>query len=177
MGQIRDVPAVRFFASAMYRDEEIFTRLEPVLVDVLGPAAVRSEPRLFTHSDYYRAEMGERILRRFLLFDPLRGRELLPDMKLETNGIEGAFSEDGRRTVNVDPGYIALEQVVLATTKGYTHRLYLGKGIFGDLTLIYQDGTYQALPWTYPDYGSAPIISLFNEWREAYRRDLRCRRV
>ena len=79
--------------------------------------------------------------------------------------------------MNIDPGYVALEHMVLATTKGYSHRVYLGQGIFADLTLIYDNGTYRSLPWTYRDYGSNELISLFNLWRERYKRLLRCRRA
>ena len=67
--------------------------------------------------------------------------------------------------------------MVLATTKGYAHRIYLGKGIFADLTLLYENGSYRALRWTYPDYGSDELIGLFNRWREHYKGMLRCQRA
>jgi hypothetical protein len=98
-------------------------------------------------------------------------------VKLQTNGVESCYAVEGRRSVNVDPGYIALEQIVLGTTKGYSHRIYLGHGIFADLTLVYENGTYRTLPWTYPDYGSKELISLFNGWREDYKRLSRCQRA
>ena len=85
--------------------------------------------------------------------------------------------KDGRRAVNVDPGYIALEHVVLGTTKGFSHRIYLGEGIFADLTLLYENGSYRRLKWTYPDYGSDQLIFLLNGWRERYKGLLRCQRV
>jgi len=72
---------------------------------------------------------------------------------------------------------MALEHVVLATTKGYSHRIYLGEGIFADLTLLYENGTYRPLQWTYPDYGGDELIGLLNRWRERYKGLLRCRRV
>jgi hypothetical protein len=64
--------------------------------------------------------------------------------------------------------------MVLGTTKGFSHRIYQGQGIFADLTLIYENGTYRSLPWTYPDYGGRELISLLNGWREKYKRTLRC---
>ena len=177
MGEVREASPVRFFASVMYRDETVPGRLHPVLVEAMGSIADRTQPSAFTHSDYYNEEMGHGILRCFLLFEPLESRGTMARIKLATNAIERSFMKDGRRTVNIDPGYLALEQIVLATTKGYSHRLYLGNGIFGDLTLIYREGTYRGLEWTYPDYGSIETISLFNTWRETYRRDLRCRKA
>jgi hypothetical protein len=165
--------AVRFFTSLIHKGEHELARTEQELVSLLGNVAARTDPGPFLHTRYYDKEMGEGLLRCFLLFDPMLERDSLPDVKLKTNEIEIAYSIDGKRTVNIDPGYLSLEQVVLATTKGHAHRLYLGKGIFGDLTLMFADGTFRTLPWTYPDYGSIELIDMFNRWREAYKRRLR----
>ena len=151
--------------------------VEGELGDLLGPIQDRSVIRPFTHSNYYDREMGTNLRRHFLLFSPLASRELLPEIKLRTNEIETRQARQGNRTVNIDPGYLALEHVVLATTKGYAHRLYLGSGIFGDLTLIFEKGSYRALPWTYPDYGSEDMIALCNRWREYYKESLRCQKA
>lgn len=147
--------------------------VEDKLITLLGEILSRTDPVPFLHTTYYEREMGTGLLRYFLLFKPLRDREELPSVKLITNDIEANMSEGGRRTINIDPGYIALEQVVLATTKGFAHRIYLGQGIFGDLTLMHAAGTYKPLPWTYPDYGSAEMISMLKCWREEYKKDLR----
>jgi len=164
---------VRFFTSVISRDEKEIHRVKERLTDFLGDIEEMTVPGPFLHTSYYDKEMGEGLLRCFVLFKPLLGREGLGSIKLRTNEIESHFSVEGRRTVNIDPGYISLEQVVLATTKGFAHRLYLGDGIFGDLTLIFSDGTFRPLPWTYPDYGSSELIALFNAWRDKYRTLLR----
>ncbi|MBP1750969.1 MAG: putative GTP-binding protein, partial [Deltaproteobacteria bacterium] len=70
-------------------------------------------------------------------------------------------------------GYIALEHVILATTKGYAHRLYIGKGIHADLTLMFNNGSFRALEWTYPDYAEPETIALFNKWRESVKQALK----
>ena len=131
----------------------------------------------FTQSGYYDPEMGAGLMRRFLLFSPLFGRERLAEIKAATNTIEQAHARNGMRSVNIDPGYIALEQMVLGTTKALSHRIYQGQGIFADLTLIYENGTYRSLPWTYPDYRSEEIIALCNGWRQRYKESLRCRKA
>ena len=74
--------------------------------------------------------------------------------------------------MNLDPGLITAERLVLATGKNYSHRIYLGKGIFADLTLVFFKGTYRPLPWTYPDYQDPRTIGMFNKIREKYLRDL-----
>jgi hypothetical protein len=164
---------VRYFASIIYREGGMIPEVEGELIALLGNIVLRTDPVIFLHTTYYEREMGKDLLRYFLLFKPLRDREELSSVKLATNDIETSTLEEGMRTINIDPGYIALEHVILATTKGFAHRIYLGKGIFGDLTLMYSGGTFKPLPWTYPDYGSAEMISLLNCWREDYKGDLR----
>jgi hypothetical protein len=151
--------------------------VEKELCDVLGPLEDRSATKPFLHSNYYEKEMGRNLSRYFLLFQPLVSREQLPEVKLRTNQIEERHAQQGNRTVNIDPGYIALEHVVLATTKGFAHRLYLGEGIFGDLTLMFENGGYHGLPWTYPDYGSEETIALCMGWRQRYKESLRCQKA
>jgi hypothetical protein len=177
MGTIRRPPPVLYFASLIFNDQSPAAAVEKELGDVLGPVEDRSAAKPFIHSDYYGKEMGMNLSRYFLLFQPLASRGQLPEVKLRTNEIEGRHAHQDKRTVNIDPGYIALEHVVLATTKGFAHRLYLGEGIFGDLTLMFQNGSYHGLPWTYPDYRSEEIIALFASWRQRYKESLRCRKA
>ncbi len=177
MGKVGAPPPVRFFASVIFNQTGALSAVEAELSKLMGPIEEKTAVVSFTQSDYYCPEMGNKLLRRFLLFGASSPREGLVDLKLRTNRIESLHSEDGRRSVNIDPGYIALEHVVLATTKGYTHRIYLGRGIFADLTLVFENGSYRRLPWTYPDYGGEELISLLNRWREDYKGLLRCQRA
>jgi hypothetical protein len=177
MGSIKSPPPVCFFASIIFGDSGILSGVEADLSARIGGIEEETPLFPFSQSDYYTPEMGTDLMRRFVLFRPLLGRERLTDIKCMTNEIEQAHLTGGRRSVNIDPGYLALEHMVLGTTKGFAHRIYLGQGIFADLTLIYKDGTYRSLPWTYPDYGGAEIVSLLNGWREHYKRILRCQKV
>ena len=79
-------------------------------------------------------------------------QEDLAHIKLTTNGIETMYAVGGKRQVNLDPGYLTAARFVLGTGKDYSHRIYLSKGIYADLTLFFQQGKFKALPWTYPDY-------------------------
>jgi hypothetical protein len=98
---------------------------------------------------------------------------LLSSVKHKTNQIEKKFSTHGKRRINIDPGYITHERFVLATGKNYTHRIYVGNGIFADLTLIYQRGGFQTLPWTYPDYAKENIRSFLTRVRKKYTIDIK----
>jgi hypothetical protein len=126
----------------------------------------------FEYTDYYKKEMGGSLIRRFIAFEKLIRPEDLPDVKLYTNIIEEEFSKDGKRPVNIDPGYISLAHLILATGKAYTHRPYIGKGIYADLTLIYVKHSFRALEWTYPDYSDKKTIKMFNDIRSAYAVEL-----
>jgi hypothetical protein len=116
----------------------------------------------FDFSDYYAAEMGRPLGRYLAVFGFPFHRQRLPVIKNFTGELESRFAgPDGRRTVNLDPGYLAIEHLVLASTKPSYHRPYLGDGIYADLTLIYQHGAYRPLPWTYPDYASREYLDFF----------------
>lgn len=177
MGTPKEPKPVKFFAGLIFREQKALHDALKMLEDKISMVQEKSLPASFSHTDYYEEEMGKDLLRVFILFREPFPRELLPRIKLRTNEIELAFSEGHRRSVNIDPGYISLENVILATTKGYTHRVYIGSGIYADLTLMYSNGTYRPLEWTYPDYSEAKTISIFNEWRKNYKQVLRCQKA
>jgi len=126
----------------------------------------------FDYTSYYEKEMGKELSRRILSFRKLIERDELADIKAFTTDLEKNLSSKGRRTINIDPGYIAHEHLILATGKAYYHRPYLGKGVYADLTLVYRNKEFQTLEWTYPDYESEDLRRLFKELREKYILDL-----
>jgi hypothetical protein len=139
-----------------------------------GPVDFISERFSFHYTEYYTPEMGSGLFRRFITFENLIPRERLPEIKQRTNRLEARMAKpDGKRQINIDPGYLCMEHVILATTKGYTHRPYLRDGIYADLTLIFRNKSYQPLEWTYPDYREEKVIQLFNQLRRVYLQNLR----
>lgn len=157
------------FAAAVAKLEETVARLlerygQPDFVSPLVP---------FDYTEYYRREMGANLVRRFLSMEELIRPEELPDIKLATNELENEFTGEGKRKVNIDPGYIANAHLILATGKGYAHRPYLRDGIYADLTLVYQNKKFCPLPWTYPDYADEKQLLMFDEIRAKYLLQLR----
>lgn len=139
-----------------------------------GPLASQGPITRFTQTDYYDREMGTGLLRQFVCFAPLVCREQLATIKLTTNALEQSLSRaDGSRSLNLDPGLLSVENLVLATGKNFTHRLYLRDGIFAEVTLLFQGGRFQTLPWTYWDYAAPDVLTLLTEWRHALLRRLR----
>ncbi|OPZ95339.1 MAG: hypothetical protein BWY71_02269 [Planctomycetes bacterium ADurb.Bin412] len=72
------------------------------------------------------------------------------------------------RPINLDPGYIDASKLVLATTKNYSHRIYIGQSMYAEATLHYHRGKWQAWPFTYPDYGSGLYDPFLNAARDRY---------
>lgn len=126
----------------------------------------------FNYTHYYDEEMGEKIRRQFISFAPLISPDQLPAIKLLTNKIEQSLAFEDKRQVNIDPGYLNLAKIILVTTKDYSHRLYLGQGIYGEVTLTYSKGKFNSFPWTYPDYQSQIYHQFFSEIRVIYAKQL-----
>lgn len=166
---------VMLFSSILFKDTAMAAKAVAALKETYGDAAYESGPIPFTFTSYYEEEMGNPIHRILMAFNALIPRDSLPGVKNASNQIEDTLKVSGRRTVNIDPGILSMENICLATTKPYSHRIYLSKGIWAEITLMYRKDSYQALPWTYPDYASRDMINIFNELRGAYKERLRCR--
>jgi hypothetical protein len=173
MGRIGVPKPAKLIMSVIATDGRLFPEVLEVLAARYGAVDFESDVRPFDCTAYYAREMGEGLLRQFCTFRPLIPRELLVRIKRETNEIEEHFACEGRRRTNIDPGYICAEHLILATTKGYTHRPYLGEGIHADLTLIYGNGEFRALEWTYPDYASPQIREMLQGIRKRYLQELK----
>jgi len=154
---------------ALYSDEAYFERARERLATRFGPTFMEAGPRRWSYTDYYAGELGPEILRRFLFFKNPVAQSSLADIKIATNRLEEELSTDGRRNINLDPGYITPAKLVLASTKDYSHRIYLGRGIFAEVTLTYAGDGFKPFPYTYRDYRDPHYLALFAEARERVR--------
>ncbi len=159
----------KLFTSVISNDWENFPKVLSSLEELFGPSDYISNLLLFDYTDYYEKEMGKNLKRRIVSFEYLLDPELLSWVKLQTNRVEEQFSVDGRRRFNLDPGILDLARLILLTTKDYTHRIYIGNGIYAEVTLLYKNKNFLPLPWTYPDYRSTDLIDIFKIIREKYR--------
>jgi len=135
-----------------------------------GPLTYLSARIPFSYTTYYHEEMGEPLFRRFVALEAPVPQESLPALKEEAGTMEDDFLRPGGgRSVNIDPGLLLPDRLVLATTKPGPHRVYLGRGIYADLTLLFQRKSYRPLPWTYPDYADPGTIQRLNRLRTRHR--------
>lgn len=168
MSTPRESRPAKLVIGCLTRNKDIVGGVALKLSEAFGPPDAISSWLPFEHTDYYAPEMGAPLFRRLIAFSELIRQDGLDGIKLFTNELERQFSRQGRRVVNIDPGYLLAERFVLATGKNYTHRIYLRKGIYADLTLIYRKGRFRPLDWTYPDYAGDAIINFLMSVRKRY---------
>ena len=151
---------------------ELFDEVETRLAARYGPIALRSDVFVFDHTDYYTASMGAGLDKYLIGFQDLIDPGELAAIKRQTNALEADLqrreASGPDRPVNVDPGYVSAGKFVLATTKDYSHRVYLGRGIYAEVTLQYTKGDFVPWPWTYPDYRERVCRDFLLEARQWY---------
>src|SRR5215475_844350 len=180
MGTIRPFAPVKLFIGVLVANSKFIPQVGERLTAAYGAIDHRSDVIPFDFTDYYQAEMGDLVDRVFFSFERLIEADKLPEIKRQTNQLEDKLAPHLRppnkgvkRPVNLDPGYIEQAKVILASTKNFYHRIYLGGGIFGEVTMHFRNNTYQFFPWTYPDYQSKDYQEFFLRVRQIYRSQLR----
>lgn len=173
MSTPNDSDDVKLISSLFSSERDLIDKVILEMEELFGSIDTISPWLFFDRTRYYEKEMGWPLHRRFITFKGLICPEELPSKKLTTNKIEKSYSNDEKRRINIDPGYISLERLILATGKNYTHRIYLSKGIYADLTLVFHKGSFSPLEWTYRDYSDPGVIKFFNDQREKYKNQIR----
>lgn len=137
-----------------------------------GPIDLQSVVFPFVYTTYYNEEMGEGILRQFLSFHNLFDPGGLREIKKTAIDIEREMVVEGRRKANLDPGYLNLSTIVLATTKDASYRVYLGERIYAEPTLFFRKRQFRPFEWTYSDYRVEESLRFFGEMRRIFREQL-----
>jgi hypothetical protein len=139
-----------------------------------GAIALEKPPADFSETDYYQATMGSGLRKSFFVFDGLFDPARLSAVKRQANRWEeeyrAAADHAEPRPLNLDPGYLTLGKLVLASTKNHAHRIYLAEGIYAEVTLFYRGRRWQPWPWTYADYRRDDYHGFFDRCREYLRR-------
>jgi hypothetical protein len=179
MGVLVDPLSAKLFVGMLSGNAALFDACAHSLEADYGPVELESERTLWTYSNYYRDEMGPGLFRKFLCFERLIDPGILSSVKQRTTQLEASLAVNRasgkKRTINLDPGYVTESKVVLATTKDYSHRIYIGNRIYAEVTLRYRREmrTFVALEHTYPDFRSRKTQEWFVRVREYLRASLR----
>jgi hypothetical protein len=163
---------VKLFIGVIFSGDAPPERLETELERRFGPVEMRSPVFDFDVTDYYGEEMGEALKRVFYAFRDLIDPGAIVDIKLAANEIEGLFVKAGKRTVNIDPGYLDFYKIILVSGKFLGQKIYLGKGVYADPTLYYDKG-WKPYDWGFPDFKGGTYYEFFTEARIAYKARIR----
>jgi hypothetical protein len=173
MSQPQPPKPAKLVIGLFMQEKDLFAAVNQDFTPRFGSIDMVSPWFPFDYTKYYETEMGAPLFRRLVVFKDLIRQSDLADVKIFTNSIEKKYARQDRRIVNIDPGYMLQERFVLATGKNYSHRIYIGQGIYADLTLIYRKGSFRALDWTYPDYADPGMRSYLKQVRKKYIADLK----
>ncbi len=173
MGKIKRPNPAKLVVGIIARPDSIELAISE-LERQIAPVEFTTRIIPFDWTDYYEPEMGKGLLRQWVALSGLVEQDEFASIKLKTNDIEMRHAEDGRRRINLDPGLLLPSKFVLATTKDYSHRIYIGRGIFAEVTLIYRKKAgYEPLSWTYPDYRSELLRDFLLSVRKRYMEELK----
>lgn len=170
MGRIRSTGKTLLFVGALYSNPAYYLEAYKLLENNFGEVVMETPPVKWDFSDHYKEEMGAPIFRRFLFFRNLIEPDLLSKIKVATNNLEIKLSTEDRRNINLDPGYLTLAKIVLASTKDYSHRIYIGEGIYAEVTLVFakEQGIFVPNINTYNDYKDERYIRFFSMARQLF---------
>ena len=169
MWELKEPRPVKLIAGILACDEQVLSAARAHLESAMGEIDLISDTWPFDQTSYYADEIGPRILRQFVSFAQLVDPGELADIKHRTNAIEQELAKSLAmpfpRPVNLDPGMIEPSKLVLATTKNYAHRIYIGRQMYAEVTLVFDKGQWRPLPYTYPDYHSPQYFEFFAKVR------------
>ena len=163
----------KLFSGALYSNEELYNSAIELLAERYGSIDYRSSKFDFDVTDYYNPEMGSPITRTFISFYTLINPKDIARIKIECNEIENQLAINGNRKVNLDPGYLDYDKVVLASAKYNATKIYLDFGIYADLTLRYEKGKFKPMEWCFPDFKTGEYDPIFFHIRALYKGQIR----
>lgn len=173
MSILQPFPRVEPFCGIIFARKKERDLAVEALTGRMSPVDHESEIIPFDYTDYYCSEMGSPLFRCFIAFRELVDPEFLPEFKIMTLALEKELSLDGRRQVNLDPGYVSTAAVIIATAKNHAHRIPLRNGVYAHLEYVVRGGSVQPLDWTYPDFRTPRYMEYFNDLRLHLRGRLR----
>lgn len=173
MGRALVPTPVKLFFAITFNPSVKHEEVLDVLAKKFGTVDFSYGPIPFIYTDYYDDEMGGGLRKIYMTFAVPVERDSLAQIKVFANECEGSFCSGGRRTVNLDPGYLARDKLVLASTKDFFHRIYLSQGIFAEVTLHFRKGMFRYFSWTFPDYKEQPFLLFLEKVRADFVRGLR----
>lgn len=162
---------VRLFCGVLYSDLSVLEKIKIELEKKFGLILSESEAYMFDFTDYYEKEIGGNLKKKFLVFKKLIDPGKISSIKLFTNKLEDKFSVNGKRKVNLDPGYFDVNKLVLGSAKESTNKIYIGKGIYTDITYFFKNDNVQETERTFPDFRTENVKQFFINERKRLKNE------
>jgi Domain of unknown function (DUF4416) len=171
--QTVEVQPVKLIIGFLYCERNAYRLALEQVRAVWGESDYQSQEYFFDLTDYYESEMGKPIFRSFNSYSRLIDPGKLAETKLMTNKLEDELGEAGKRRVNLDPGYLDYDKLVLASAKYNYQKVYLHDGIYADITMFYRKGRYIAADWAFPDFKDGLYENDFLQMRHQYKQQVK----
>jgi hypothetical protein len=180
MWELKDPKPLKLIIGILAADRQCLHEAVESVISKFGSTDFTSDVWPFDKTDYYKDQTGPHILRQFVSVEKLIDPGTLPKIKHKTNKLEQKLSRTLGlplpRPVNLDPGIIEPSKLILATTKNYSHRIYIGKRMYAEVTLVFDKGQWQPLGHTYPDYKQKCYLDFFLKVRTRLLEQLKSKR-
>lgn len=177
MWDLHQPKPVKLIIGILAADETALAAAVKAISKSFGAIDITSDVWPFTQTDYYKDELGPNALRQFVSLENIIDPGKLAKIKHTTNKIEQKLARSLKlslpRPVNLDPGVIEPSKLILATTKNYSHRIYIGNKMFAEVTLIYEKGVWRHFDYTYPDYRQPGYHDFFTKVRSRLMEQLK----
>ncbi len=163
MDKLKPEIYVKLIIGAIYSDVQFLESAKRQMANLNLFIKNQSKEFPFDLTEYYKSEMGPNLKRCFLSAEGIQKIETCFKWKIKLVKIENNLRESGKRRINLDPGYIDLQSVVLFSSKKGPQKIYIRRGVWGDLILLKVKNRFQNLPWTFPDIRKGRYNSFFLE--------------
>jgi hypothetical protein len=156
MWELHDPRPVKLIIGILAANEVALAAAVKAISKSFGVIDLTSDVWPFTQTDYYKDELGPNALRQFVSLEKLIDPGKLAKIKHTTNKLEQKLAHSLKlplpRPVNLDPGFIEPSKLILASTKNFSHRIYIGNKMYAEVTLMYEKGSWRHFEFTFPDY-------------------------
>ncbi len=180
MWKLKEARPVKLIIGILAADHKCLHAAVEAVEDKFDKIDLVSNVWPFDQTDYYKDQTGPNILRQFVSLERLIDPAQLSKVKHKTNKLEQKLAArlglPLPRPINLDPGIIEPSKLVLASTKNYSHRIYIGKKMYAEVTLIFDKGSWRYLSYTYPDYRQQCYFEFFEKVRTRLLEQLKLKR-
>jgi hypothetical protein len=148
----------KLIVGIIYSDKELFEEVKKVLEEKFSKIE-DSVSYDFNFTKYYEDEMGPNLKKDILIFEQEIKEEQLAEIKSYTNSLEDNYRINNNRKINIDPGYLTKEELILASNKKSNYKAEIGKNIYSHLILRFENSKCVNTTRTYPGYRTEKVQS------------------